>query len=252
MSKFKTMPGDLEINRLGTIIQKYNPNHGADGRFISGGAGGGAGNTPVSEGDIHLNHFEKKVDKAYGVGTEDEFTISHTGDQSVGALGHYLGTGAEVNNRLRKDDISIETGGPYSESADVAGLDNAIAMAPPIPNTLVWRTTSADAIRGLKKGGVYMDKGFTSTTAADITHRENGKLLLTLATVTPGKKSIMEINTGKGKGIYMPKMFPGQPIADFEKEFLMPRNTKMKYLGPDYRPTSGDNWIEIHRFKVVD
>jgi hypothetical protein len=252
MSKFKTMPGDLEIARHGEVITKANPyRDGATGRFTTGGGGAAAPAPQVSEGEIHLNHFEKKVDKAYGKG-EEAFTIDKTGEQSKGALGHYLGVGSEMNNRLRKDDVSFPSGKPYAESADVVGLDKAIEMAPPIPNTLVWRTTSADAIRGLKKGGVYMDKGFTSTTAADITHPENGTLLLTLATVTSGKKSIMEINTGKGKGIYMPKMFPGQPIADFEKEFLMPRNTKMKYLGPDYRPTSGDNWLEIHRFKVVD
>ena len=251
MSKFKTMPGDLEIVRGGTLLQKYNPNHGADGKFTSGGGSGAAVNAPINEGDIHLNHFEKKVDKAYGTG-EEAFSIAHTGDQSTAALGHYLGTGTAVNDRLRKNDVSIETGGPYSQSADVVGLDHAIEMAPPIPNTLVWRTTSADAIRPLKKGGIYMDKGFTSTTAADITHPENGTLLLTLATVSSGKKSIMEINTGKGKGIYMPKMFPGQPIAEFEKEFLMPRNTKMKYLGVDMRPISGGNWIDVHRFKVVE
>ena len=63
MSKFKTMPGDLEINRLGTIIQKYNPNHGADGRFTSGG---GAGTASLSEGDIHLNNV-------FGVAFEDKY-----------------------------------------------------------------------------------------------------------------------------------------------------------------------------------
>ena len=250
MSKFVTMLEDVEITRDGKKVEKYNPNHGADGRFSSGGAGGG-GKASISEGDIHLAHFEKAVDKAYGTG-EEAFSIAHTGDESTAALGTYLAKGHVVNDHIR-----AETTGEYLTDtrtvADVAsGLDHAIDIAPPIPNKLVYRTTSADAIRGLRKGGVYMDKGFTSTTAADITHPENGKLLLTLATVSNGKKSIMEINTGKGKGIYMPKMFPGQPIADFEKEFLMPRNTKMKYLGPDYRPTSNGNWLEIHRFKVVE
>ena len=248
MSKFKTMPGDLEINRGGTILQKYNPNHGPDGRFTSGGGGGGPA---ISENNIHLNHFEKKVDKAYGTG-EDAFGMDKLDPEAKSALGNYLAKGHVVNDNIRKGAMGEYLTDEKTVGDVAAGLDKSIELAPPIPNTLVWRTTSADAIRGLQKGGVYMDKGFTSTTAADITHPENGTLLLTLATVSSGKKSIMEINTGKGKGIYMPKMFPGQPIADFEKEFLMPRNTKMKYLGPDYRPTSGDNWIEVHRFKVVD
>ena len=50
----------------------------------------------------------------------------------------------------------------------------------------------------------------------------------------------------------MPKMFPGQPIAEHEKEFLMPRNTKMRYRGPEYRFLAKDQIVEIHRFKVVD
>jgi hypothetical protein len=251
MTKFKTMPGDLEIVRYGEVITKANPyRDGATGRFTTGG-GGAAAAPQVSEGEIHLNHFEKKVDKAYGTG-EEAFTIDKTGAESKAALGTYLAKGHVVNDRIREGSMGEYLTDEKTVGDVSAGLDNAIEMAPPIGNQLVWRTTSADAIRGLKKGGVYMDKGYTSTTAADITHPDNGKLLLTLATVSSGKKSLMEIQTGKGKGLYMPKMFPGQPIADFEKEFLMPRNTKMKYLGADYRPTRGDNWIEVHTFKVVD
>jgi hypothetical protein len=257
MSKFKTMPGDLEIVRGGTLLEKANPYRDAStGRFTTGGGGGGA---PISEGDLLLKHFEKKVDKVYKTGTEDEFNIAHTGDQSTAALGQYLGKGSEINDNLRTSKTMAEAGyldrgdgQSYTESDTVKGLDNAIEMAPPIGKQLVWRTTSADAIKGLKEGGVYMDKGYTSTTAADITHPDNGILLLSLATVTNGKKSIMEIETSKGKGLYMPRMFPGQPIAEHEKEFLMPRNTKMRYRGPEYRFLAKDQIVEIHRFKVVD
>ena len=70
MSKFKTMPGDLEIVRGGTLLEKANPYRDAStGRFTTGGGGGGA---PISEGDLLLKHFEKKVDKVYKTGTEDE------------------------------------------------------------------------------------------------------------------------------------------------------------------------------------
>jgi hypothetical protein len=63
----------------------------------------------------------------------------------------------------------------------------------------------------------------------------------------------MRIDTGKeGKGLYMPKMFPGQPIAQFEKEFLMPRKTKMKYMGEDYLFLDNGSAIKIHDFKVVE
>ena len=255
MSKFKTMPGDLDIVRGAVLLEKANPYRDpSTGRFTTGGGGG----APVSEGELQLKHFERQVDKAYGTG-EEAFTIANTGDNSTAALGEYLARGHTVNDNLRNSAtmgeagyIDFGDGKTYADSSVVKGLDNAIEMAPPVGNQLVWRTTSSDANRSLKKGGVYMDKGYTSTTAVDITHPENGKLLLTLATVSSGKKSIMEIKTGKGKGLYMPRMFPGQPIADFEKEFLMPRNTKMKYLGADYRFLSRDQVIEVHQFKVVD
>jgi len=43
MSKFKTMPGDLEIVRGGTLLEKANPYRDAStGRFTTGGGGGGA------------------------------------------------------------------------------------------------------------------------------------------------------------------------------------------------------------------
>jgi hypothetical protein len=221
-------------------IMKYNPNHDARGRFSSG-----AGNSALSS-------FERKVDSAYGTG-DDEFTISHTGDASVAALGTYLAKGHVVNDFIRQGQMDEYLTDETQVKDVVAGLDNAIEMAPPMPQQTVWRVASAEAVDRLVTGATYEDKGYTSTTAVDLTHRENGLVLLTLAKVSSGKKAIMQIDTGKaGKGIYMPKMFPGQPIADFEKEFLLARNTKMKYLGQDFvYPDGSDSAFIIHRFKVV-
>ena len=232
-----------------TLVMEKHQEH--DQRSHGSWAHGGADNS--------VRNFERAVEQAYGTG-EESFSISDTGDQSVAALGEYLAKGHIINDNLRSSAsmgaagyIDLGDGRTYAESSVVKGLDNAIEMAPPMPNQTVWRTASADAVLVLKKNGVYQDKGFTSTTAVDITHPDNGKLLLTLATVSSGKKVIMQIDTGSsGKGLYIPKMFPGQPIAEIEHEFLMPRNTKMKYLGPYYISTAdGDGVLEIHRFKVV-
>lgn len=235
-------------------VEKANPyKDPATGRFTTGGGGGGV--TPdTPDGKINETYFESKADKAYGTGTDDEFTIYHTGDESVGALGHYLGTGHVMNDRLRKNDFSVEDPTlPYVDTPDVRGLDNAIELAPRMPKQTVYRVGSQEAVAKLSKGSTYVDKGFTSTTAVDITHPDNGLQLLTLAKISPGQKTIMRIDTGKvGKGLYMPKMFPGQPIAEFEKEFLMPRNTKMKYLGEDYLFLDNGSAITIHDFKVVE
>lgn len=200
--------------------------------------------------DNSVRNFEKAVNDAYGT-DEESFSIYHTGDQSVSSLGEYLARGHTVNDNIRND--GADPSHLYIDGGTVKGLDNAIEMAPPIPNQTVWRTASADAILALKKNGVYQDKGFTSTTAVDITNPDNENLLFTLLEISSGTKAIMQIDTGSsGKGLYIPKMFPNQPIAEKENEFLMPRNTKMKYLGPDYRfNAEGDGLLEVHKFKVV-
>ena len=212
------------------------------------------GNWATGGGDTAINKFENAANQAYGTG-EEAFTIYYTGDNSVAALGEYLARGHTVNDNIRSSgDLDRGDGKTYADSSVVKGLDNAIEMAPRMPNQKVWRTASAEAIENLKVNGVYIDKGFTSTTAVDITHPDNGLLLLTLSTVSSGRKALMEIDTGSvGKGLYIPKMFPGQPIAEKEREFLLPRETKMRYLGSDFNISpSGKTIVEIHKFKVED
>jgi hypothetical protein len=212
------------------------------------------GNWATGGGDTAINKFENAANQAYGTG-EEAFTIYYTGDNSVAALGEYLARGHTVNDNIRSSgDLDRGDGKTYADSSVVKGLDNAIEMAPRMPNQKVWRTASAEAIENLKVNGVYIDKGFTSTTAVDITHPDNGMLLLTLSTVSSGRKALMEIDTGSvGKGLYIPKMFPGQPIAEKEREFLLPRETKMRYLGSDFNISpSGKTIVEIHKFKVED
>ena len=252
--RFVTDFDDMEFI-LDSAVKKANPyKDPSTGRFTTGGGSAGPAQPKVSEGKLNETYFEKKADKAYATGTDDEFNINHTGDESVAALGHYLGTGHVMNDRLRKNDVSVEDPTmAYVDTPNVRGLDNAIEMAPRMPKQTVFRVGSQEAVEKLRKGSVYEDKGFTSTTAVDITHPENGIQLLTLAKVSSGQKALMRIDTGKeGKGIYMPKMFPGQPIAEFEKEFLMPRGTKMKYLGEDYLFLDNGSSIKIHDFKVVE
>jgi len=241
MNKFVTELEDIEIIRAEDVSKHGSHDQRSHGSWAHGG------------GDNAVNNFEKKVNEAYGTG-EEAFSIYNTGDESVAALGTYLGKGHVLNDIIRNSK-NLDTGS--NETIDVGktvkGLDNAIEVAPPIPNQTVFRIASRDAIDALTKNSVYADKGFTSTTAVDITNPDNGKLLLTLAHISSGKKAIMKIDTGSvGKGLYMPKMFPGQPIAEFEREFLMPRNTKMKYLGPDYMFTPNDQILTIHKFKVVE
>jgi hypothetical protein len=243
-----------DSDEIEIVIEKANPYRDAStGRFTTGGGGVGLTEPKVSEGKMNETYFEKQADEAYKTGTEDEFVMAYTGDESTAALGTYLAKGHMVNDHIRSGDMEGYLTDERKVSDVVSGLDNAIEMAPPMPKQTVFRVGNAEAVGKLRKGSIYEDKGFTSTTATDLTHPDNGIQLLTLAKVSSGQKAIMRINTGKeGKGIYMPKMFPNQPIAEFEKEFLMPRNTKMKYLGEDYLFLDNGSAIKIHDFKVVE
>jgi len=235
-------------------FEKANPyKDPTTGRFTTGGGGVTTPAKPkVPEGKMNEAYFEDKANKAYATGTEDEFTIAYTGDESTAALGTYLAKGHMVNDYIRSDKMDEFLTDERKVGDVVSGLDNAIEMAPRMPNQTVFRVGNAEAVGKLRKGSVYEDKGFSSTTATDLTHPDNDIQLLTLAKVSSGQKTIMRINTGKeGKGIYMPKMFPNQPIAEFEKEFLMPRKTKMKYVGEDYIFLDNGSAIKIHDFKVV-
>jgi len=231
----------VSVRQVADVVKHQDHDQRSHGSWAHGG------------GDNALNNFEKKVNEAYGTG-EEAFSIYNTGDESVAALGEYLGRGHILNGNIRSSgDDDRGDGKTYNEGSVVKGIDNAIELAPRIPNQTVYRIASKEVIESLTKNSIYTDKGFTSTTAVDITAPGNGKLLMTLNFVSPGKKTIMKIDTGSvGKGLYMPKIFPGQPIAEFEREFLMPRNTKMKYLGPDYMFTPNEQILTIHKFKVVE
>ena len=89
-----------------------------------------------------------------------------------------------------------------------------------------------------------------STTAANVLAPENGKLLLTLATVSSGRKSIAVITNNGGKsGLFMPAVKQGQPIAEFEREVILPRNTKLKYKGEDYYFMQGGGVLTYYKFE---
>jgi hypothetical protein len=114
----------------------------------------------------------------------------------------------------------------------------------------VWRVASAASVDGLKVGQVVRDRGYTSTTVMDLTQPENGMMLLTLSTVSSGQKSLIEINTGDGVGLFIPSVGIGNTVA-MEKEFLMPRDSLLEYLGFREMPLSSGSAMKIHQFKKV-
>ena len=165
------------------------------------------------------------------------------------AVGRYLATGHRVNELVRKGQLEHYLTDETKVSDVVKGLDSAIETSPALPKGDLFRVVSADALLRLKKNDVINDKGFMSTTAANLFEPDNGALLLHLATVSSGRKSIMVITNNAGKkGMFMPAVKAGQPIAEHEREVVLPRNTKLKYKGEEYH-FMGNGMLTYYKFE---
>lgn len=237
----KLYPIDLQPNGgYGTIgtegLQKHGTHDQSSHNPHKGGRGSLAGGTT------------RTPDEIKDVYAEAEFELSDDENEAVMA---YVSSGHRINGIIRTG----EGEGLYDPSGLVfeettVNLDKAIASAPPMPDTAVWRVASAASVDGLKVGQVVRDKAYSSTTVMDLTQPENGMMLLTLSTVSSGQKSLVEINTGDGAGLFIPAVGIGNTVA-MEKEFLLPRESLMEYLGVREMPLKSGTAMKIHQFKVV-
>ena len=178
-----------------------------------------------------------------------EFELS---TEENAAVQDYVAQGHRLNSAIRRGDEKVYYSDEKTVEQTALQLDSAIASAPPMEDMAVWRVANVRSVEGLKVGDVVRDKGFASTTVADLTKPENGIKLLQLNSISSGKKTLVEINTGeKGRGLFVPAVGIG-PTVDFEVEFLLPRDSMMEYLGVRDFPLSGGKTMDIHQFKVVN
>ena len=157
-------------------------------------------------------------------------------------LNWYTQKGVQLNNELRANKTD-----PALIGKAVKELDSAIARAPKFPNKEVYRVAPSFLAKGMEVGTVIEDLGYQSTTIADLSKPENGGLLRLLGGISSGEKSLVKINLGsKGTGIYLPAVTRDSAAAQ-EREFLLPRNTKLRYTGNEkFELTT------IHKFEVVN
>jgi len=236
----------LDIMRMGTkssgfIYTKKLEKHGSHDQSRhnphKGGRGAVAGGTRYEPEEI------------MDIYAEAEFEVSNEENK---AIQDYVAKGHVLNGHLRRGETEEYMTDETKVSDIASGLDSAIASAPPMEDMAVWRVANVLSVEGLKVGERVRDKGFASTTVADLTKPENGIMLLTLNGVSSGRKTLIEVNTGKaGKGLFVPAVGIG-PTVDFEREFLLPRNSLMEYMGIRDFPLSSGKTMDIHQFKVVD
>jgi hypothetical protein len=220
-----------KIEKHGTHDQStHNPHKGGRGSLA-----GGTRSTPEEIKDIYAGA---------------EFELSN---EENGAVQGYVSQGHKINGALREgQDGKLYLTDEKTLGETAANLDTAIASAPPMKDMLVSRVANVRSVEGLKVGARVRDKGYASTTVADLTLPENGIMLLQLNSISSGRKALVEINTGaSGRGLFIPSVGVG-PTVDFEKEFLLPRNSLMEYLGVRDFALGNGKTMDIHQFKVVD
>ena len=241
MSRFITQEGEVEIIRQKEVINKHGSHDQSRHNPHKGGRSSLAGGTRYEPEEIK------------DIYADAEFKVSDAEDT---AIKDYVNSGHKINGIIR----SGEGEGFYSPKSQglqdvTTNLDTAIASAPPMEDMAVWRVANVLSVEGLKVGDRVKDRGYASTTVADLTKPENGMMLLHLNSVSSGRKTLLEINTGvNGKGMFVP-VIPTVVIgqtAEFEKEFLLPRNSLMEYLGSRQMPLKTGASMQIHQFKVVE
>jgi hypothetical protein len=154
--------------------------------------------------------------------------------------------GIDTDDFRNAADIGIDDAG--SDDADLAvktveklirtttqALDLAIDEAPQVlKDKLVFRVVSVDALRNLKEGDVFSEKGFVSTTQSDL--RTDSKLRENLGSIDKTTDDAVAIiyngNFGKGLAVNYNQEAAANKNA-FEREIILPRNTEFKFIGKD-------------------
>lgn len=153
-----------------------------------------------------------------------------------------------ANNPENKDKIGITGSANLSEEQVVrakehmTNLDKLIAEAPPsFGDKNLYRVYSERVLEGLQEGDIVTDKGYLSTTRADITSKENldTRGLLGDISATNDVVAVILPNESKnGKGLSVDGLkFAVESLAtnlvtaNNEREVLLPRSTPLKFLG---------------------
>lgn len=155
----------------------------------------------------------------------------------------YASSGYRRMNEYARNDMKSElSGGKILTIEDeIAVLDKAIENSPDVfgENNL-YRVFSDRLVEDLQPGDTFVDKGFMSTTRADITRQENRQMRIDLGAIGSSEDTvgvILPSPSRKGKGLAIDwrlreSGYDGS--AEYwqkEQEVLLPRGTSLLFLG---------------------
>jgi hypothetical protein len=120
-------------------------------------------------------------------------------------------------------------------NATTSALDTAIDEAPQVlEDKIVFRVVSVDALKDLKEGDVFTEKGYVSTTSVDL--RKDSKLRENLAQIDRKTDDVVALiyNGKNGKGLSVNGIQEAAANKNaFENEIILPRGRDFKFIGKD-------------------
>lgn len=172
----------------------------------------------------------KSAYKNFTLTEDEEDALSDYGSSGYKDINNFLRLGVTSSNSQYQDYLSQA----------VKSIDNAIDRAPLVENNnSLWRVFSPKAFLNLEIGKTYKDKGFMSTSLNDLSAKKNSEVKDNFMNVGGISQILGKILPNKNyKGISMNNT---KVFNDFdEREFILPRNTKLTFLGFEQQNTTDD------------
>lgn len=201
--------------------------HGDHDQSSHGSWATGVGNFNFKEDSEKL---QIAYSERYGVDNQGK-TVGMTEKEVVAIKDYTLEGYKEINSMLREGSSSNE----LNERTD--SLDRTINEAPVLfGDKNLYRVMSNNVLEQMEEGDIVTDKGYLSTTKANLTEdtftREEIGLIAdssdTVAVILPN-----ESKSGKGFDVGMWAQLTNNETTTIirEQEVLLPRNTPLKFIG---------------------
>ncbi len=242
MSKFLTETLDgIEITRAKDIEKHGDHDQSSHGNWATGGAEG------VSDSDLE-RAYQDFQGLSEETGYSAVYSYTHNG---YAILNTYLRTESFSNDLL--EDAKGEFPALLVDAAEIdemdnervkmrgildattSALDTAIDDAPEVlEDKIVFRVASVDALKDLKEGDVFTEKGYVSTTSVDL--RKDPKLRENLGQIDRQTDDVVALiyNGKNGKGLFVNGVQEGAANKNaFENEIILPRGRDFKFIGKD-------------------
>ena len=211
------------------------------GNWASGGASG------VSNSDLE-RAYQDFQGLSEETGYSALYTYTHNGFQAINRLLREGSIPEEIGKEFRdKVPATLVDAAEIDEDASEQGqieqivdsaitaLDNAIDEAPQVlEDKIVYRVASVDALKNLREGDVFTEKGYVSTTSVDITKNLELRENLGQIDKTTDDVVVKIYNGTHGKGLAVNGIQEAAANKNaFENEIILPRGREFKYIGKD-------------------